>query len=43
MVAFSVYNKEWAIAILSLIGLISLIISNVVFTIYYNREVLGKD
>ena len=43
MVGFSAYRGEIAICALSAVGLISLLIANITFTIYYQREVIGKD
>lgn len=43
MVAFAIIDGEWIIAAICAIGFIALIISNVAFTIYYKRDIAGKD
>ena len=43
MVGFSAAAKEWLVFTLSSIGLASLIVSNVIFSVYFKREVASKD
>jgi hypothetical protein len=43
MVGFSAYNSEWFICVLCSLGLIFLLTSNIAFTIYYQRDIYGKD
>lgn len=43
MVGFAWVQNEWIIMFLSAVGLISLIITNITFTFYYNRDVVHKD
>jgi hypothetical protein len=43
MVFISASLEEWAICGLCSIGLVSLIISNITFCIFYTREVVAKD
>jgi hypothetical protein len=43
MVGFAAAAGEWAICGFSLVGTLMLIVSNVVFTIYYKRAVYDKD
>ena len=43
MVALSLNMGEYAIAVLSIVGLVSMIIANVAFTVYYLRDIYGKD
>ena len=42
IVGFAFYAGEYAIAGLSAVGLISLVTANVVFSIYYQREIVKK-
>lgn len=43
MVVFAVIDKEWVICAICVCGLICLLISNVAFTIYYKKDIYGKD
>jgi len=43
MVGFSISTGEYAIAALCLVGLTALLVSNIAFTVYYQRDIYGKD
>ncbi len=43
IVGLSYNSEEYAIAALSVVGLVALAISNVAFTFYYQRDIYGKD
>lgn len=43
MIAYAIAADQKAIAGLSAVGLATLLISNITFTIYYQREVVAKD
>ena len=43
MVGFSIDQEEYAIAGLCLVGLLALLVSNIAFTVYYQRDIYGKD
>lgn len=43
MIGFAWVQNEWLIMLLCSIGLLSLLIANISFTFWYNRDIVGKD
>lgn len=43
MVIYAVIDEEWVIAGVCAIGLLSLVLANLAFTVYFQRDVVGKD